>query len=394
MSQELINRSPDLKKLRDEGYEIEVRGTKLLTGNVPYLDANRNVRYGTLVTVLELAGDKTKRPEDHKIHFIGEQPCRKDGTEIESIKLGVGNVDIGDDIVVNRSFSNKPIGGYGDYYEKVTRYIEIISAPVGSLDSKITAKTFKVIESAETESVFRYLDTNSSRAEIDRISDKLKSQKIAIIGVGGTGSYVLDFVAKTPVSEVHIFDGDEFLQHNAFRTPGAPSLEELREKPPKVEYLASIYSRMRRNIFIHREYIDPDNIPSFKQFTMVFICADRGTVKKPLIESLELAGITYIDVGMGIEHVEDSLVGILRVTTGTAEFNRPIAERGRISFAETAGDHLYDTNIQIAELNALNAALAVIKWKKLVGFYSDVTDEHNTLYTINDNILHNDDRKA
>lgn len=394
MSQELINRSPDLKKLRDEGYEIRVRGTKLLTGNVPYLDANRNIRYGTLVTVLELAGDKTKRPEDHKIHFIGEQPCRKDGTEIESIKLGIGDADLGDGIVVNRSFSNKPSGGYRDYHEKVTRYIEIISAPVRSLDPEITAKSFKLIESAETESVFRYLDTNSSRAEIDRITDKLKSQKIAIIGVGGTGSYVLDFVAKTPVSEIHIFDGDEFLQHNAFRTPGAPSVDELREKPPKVAYLASIYSKMRRNIFVHHKYIDPDNIPSFAQFSVVFICADHATIKKPIIESLESAGVTYIDVGMGIEAVEDFLVGILRVTTGTAEFNRPIAERGRISFAAADGDHVYDTNIQIAELNALNAALAVIKWKKLVGFYSDVTDEHNTLYTINDNLLHNDDCKA
>ena len=394
MSQELINHSPDLKKLRDEGYEIQVRGTKLLINSVPYLDTNRNVRYGTLVTVLELAGDKTKRPEDHKIHFIGEQPCRKDGTEIESIKLGVGNADLGDGIVVNRSFSNKPAGGYGDYYEKVTRYIDIISAPVRSLHPEITATTFKLIESAETESVFRYLDTNSSRGEIDRITDKLKSQKIAIIGVGGTGSYVLDFVAKTPVSEIHIFDGDEFLQHNAFRTPGAPSVEELREKPSKVKYLASIYSKMRRNIFVHCEYIDSDNIPSFAQFSVVFICVDHGSIKKPLIESLELAGVTYIDVGMGIEDVEGSLVGTLRVTTGTADFNKPITERRRISFAELDEDHAYDTNIQIAELNALNAALAVIKWKKLVGFYSDVSREHNTLYTINDNLLHNDDHKA
>ena len=394
MSQELINRSPDLKKLRDEGYEIQVRGTKLLIGSIPYLDAARNVRYGTLVTVLELAGDKTKRPEDHKMHFIGEQPCRKDGTEIESIKHGIGNTDFGDGIVVNRSFSNKPASGYVDYYEKVTRYIEIISAPVRSLHPEITAKTFKLIESAETESVFKYLDSNSSRAEIDRITDKLKAQKIAIIGVGGTGSYVLDFVAKTPVSEIHIFDGDEFLQHNAFRAPGAPSVEELREKLSKVEYLASIYSKMRRNIFVHHEYIEPDNIPSFVGFSVVFICADRGTVKKTLIESLELARVTYIDVGMGIEDVEGVLVGTVRVTTGTPEFNRPITERRRISFADIGEDHVYDTNIQIAELNALNAALAVIKWKKMVGFYSDVTNEHNTLYTINDNLLHNDDRKA
>ncbi|WP_318271316.1 ThiF family adenylyltransferase [Sphingobacterium cellulitidis] len=46
---------------------------------------------------------------------------------------------------------------------------------------------------------------------------KLERQKIAIIGLGGTGAYILDMVAKTPVKEIHLFDGDSFDQHNAFR---------------------------------------------------------------------------------------------------------------------------------------------------------------------------------
>ena len=41
---------------------------------------------------------------------------------------------------------------------------------------------------------------------------------------------------------------------------------------------------------------------------------------------------------------------------------------------------MYSHNIQIAELNALNAALAVIKWKKLAGFYVDLEGEHFTVY--------------
>jgi tRNA A37 threonylcarbamoyladenosine dehydratase len=45
--------------------------------------------------------------------------------------------------------------------------------------------------------------------------------------MGGTGSYILDLVAKTAVMEIHLFDGDDFNQHNAFRAPGAASLEDL-----------------------------------------------------------------------------------------------------------------------------------------------------------------------
>ena len=49
----------------------------------------------------------------------------------------------------------------------------------------------------------------------------------------------------------------------------------------------------------------------------------------------------------------------------------------------------YSRNIQIAELNALNAALAVIKWKKTLGFYLDLEQEAQSVYQIDGNHLVN-----
>ena len=46
-------------------------------------------------------------------------------------------------------------------------------------------------------------------------------------------------------------------------------------------------------------------------------------------------------------------------------------------------------NAQLAELNALNAALAVIKWKKVRGFYNDLMREFNSEYVIDGNKLIN-----
>lgn len=290
-------------------------------------------------------------------------------------------------IVVNHSFSNKPPTGYPDYYEKMNRYAEIISAPAESLDPTVTAKTFRVIEARPEESVFNYLDTNSSRAEIDAISGKLKGYKIGIIGLGGTGSYVLDLVAKTPVDEIHLFDADVFCQHNAFRAPGAPSVEQLRTPPLKVNYLAEIYSRMRRRIFPHEVALDASNLQLLHDLDFVFICMDQGRAKREIVTLLESGSVSFIDVGMGVQLGDGNLLGIVRVTTSTPHKRDHF--RMRVSFVD-AKDDAYSTNIQIADLNMLNAALAVIKWKKLCGFYQDMEHEHDCTYTINENQLLSD----
>jgi hypothetical protein len=46
----------------------------------------------------------------------------------------------------------------------------------------------------------------------------------------------------------------------------------------------------------------------------------------------------------------------------------------------------------VADLNALNAALAVVKWKKLCGFYLDFEKEYHSTYGIDCNALINNDQ--
>lgn len=50
MSRRLISRSPDLRLLLDEGYEVEIRGGYLLVHHVPYVTVAKEVAYGTLVS--------------------------------------------------------------------------------------------------------------------------------------------------------------------------------------------------------------------------------------------------------------------------------------------------------------------------------------------------------
>jgi hypothetical protein len=53
-----------------------------------------------------------------------------------------------------------------------------------------------------------------------------------------------------------------------------------------------------------------------------------------------------------------------------------------MSLGADGGNNLYSTNIQVGELNALNAMLAVIRWKKMYGFYRDASKDHYTGYSI------------
>ena len=62
---------------------------------------------------------------------------------------------------------------------------------------------------------------------------------------------------------------------------------------------------------------------------------------------------------MGLELSNGRLGGILRVTTSTPEM-RAHVHAGRISFAGDGGEDVYSSNIQVVDLNALNAVMAVM----------------------------------
>lgn len=389
MQQQQINRSPDLKRLRDEGFEIEVKGGYLIVHHIPYVNSKKEVKFGKLISTLSLNNDVTIKPDNHVISFMGEYPCNNDGSIITAIQhSGQQNQALFDGIIINFSFSNKPPSGYNNYYDKVTRYAEIISAPAKSIDKTVTSKTFKVIVDSEDETVFNYIDSNSSRANIYQLHSKFKGQRIAIIGLGGTGSYILDFVAKTPVDEILLFDADEFLQHNAFRAPGAASIESLNKRLKKVHYFTEIYSRIRKGIIPYAENVTEENIELLKGLSYVFICIDSNSAKNQIISKLRNYGVTFFDVGLGVNVADENLIGTLRVTTGTPSKYDHIPNRIGIGTLE---DNEYASNIQIADLNAFNALMAVIKWKKLSGFYQDLKQEFNSTYTINTSQLINED---
>ena len=391
MSQRPIARSPDLMKLRNEGFDIRMEGGYLVVRDIPYLKSEGVIDRGKLACALSCADDVAGPPADHTAHFIGSHPCNADGTLMVEIVNSANAVVISADITTNfyLSAKPKPRDNYRDFHEKITAYVRRLSEPAEDVDSTVTAKTFPFVEAAENESVFHYVDMATSRADLGEVSRKLLLGRVAILGLGGTGSYILDLISKTPVGEIHLFDGDTFSQHNAFRAPGAASGAELLPRPYKVDYFHGIYSKMRKGIVPHREFVSDENLDKLTGMDFVFMSMEAGPVKARVAEKLLAQGTPFIDVGMGVYLKNGALGGTLRTTVGTSAKYDHLADL--MPCTDGGLKNEYDKNIQIADLNALNAAFAVIRWKKIFGFYADQRGEHYSTYAITRNETNNEE---
>jgi hypothetical protein len=388
MSSTPTSRSSDLCRLRDGGYHVEVHPDPphLLVRDVPYVTTSRKVERGVLVSSLALNGDETVRPDTHVVMFQGDVPCDQHGTPLTKIINSSTHQVLAPGLEIDHTFSSKPPEGYPDYHAKLTAYIDILVGPAQALDPTATAKTYPVLVDHEPSSRFRYFDTASSRAGIGEATAKLAGPRIGIVGLGGTGSYVLDAMAKTPVAEIHIYDDDLMHQHSAFRAPGAVPIDKMNML--KVDYFGDIYDQLHRGIARHPVLIDETNVSELGQLDFVFVCIDDSDARSVVVEFLGQTDVPFIDVGMGVEVRNGSLSGIVRITASTPTDR--VTPRKFMPVKNAAVDNDYVHNIQVAELNMLNAAMAVIRWKKWLGFYVDHEGEHHSSYTIDGNRVINE----
>ena len=390
----------DIGRLRDEGYDVAIQSGYLLVHSVPYVTSAGHVERGTLVAPLNMPdGQTTAPPRTHVVMFTGEQPCDRHGRPIGGIALDQLASEPVPGVHVRRRFSNRPktnvpkecsAAGYCDYHQMMTRYADIISVHAAAVEPGATARIYPPLTTQPgDDSPFVYQDTASTRAGVSDLSRRLALGKVVIIGLGGTGSYVLDLVAKTPVREIHLYDGDHVASHNAFRAPGAMAVSVLRERPNKVDYFARVYSEMHRGIVPHAVYVTQDNASELTDADFVFVCLDKNEPKKAIFDALEEAGVPFVDVGLGLVLGQDRMLGgQVRVTASTDQ-NRTAA-RTHVSFADRDEEEdLYHDNIQIAGLNMLNAAFAVERWMKHFGFYRDAERPHHSVYIVDSHdIIH------
>ena len=385
MFQKLVNHNDDLRRLVEKGYAVAFDTNHLVVRDIPYLDSENKPQVGAIVAKLEFIDQERVTQTDHQVFFAGSVPYELDGKPILNLGGGPTQLTLSEaskDVVVKRSFSNKPksAGKFLDFFEKLESYVAIISGPAIELHG-VTPYTFRVVEDVASDSVFKFHDTLTSRAEITDLAAKFKDDVIAVIGLGGTGAYVLDFVVKTPVREIRAFDLDLFRVHNAFRSPGRLEQTELGQS--KAEVYHRRYENFRTGLSATPMFIDASCPDDLADVTFAFVCVDKGLSRAGIFDLLISKGIPFIDVGMGLNRTRGPLNGMLRATYYSAEHGQKVRAKGLAPMVDSPDD-LYQTNIQISELNALNACLAVIRFKQLRGFYFEEIPYYNLLLELGD----------
>jgi molybdopterin/thiamine biosynthesis adenylyltransferase len=361
---ELVNHNPFIKGLDEFGYQVDFVGGYFVIYGLPYLDQEGGLKYGDWASPLDLSGPVIDPPKEHQAWWRGGRP--HDQSQ-RNLRLGGGSaqVTVAQDFVTDYSFSFKlhedgQPRSYRSFEEKVETYLHAITAPAMAAYPDATPLRGIEIKAAAQGSPLRFPDTMSARYHMNDISSLLRGKKVAIIGLGGTGAYILDFIARTHLERIALFDNDKVHVHTIFRMPGfiPRAIGGF-----KVDALAQQYGNWHTGLEPVPERITAENIERLRDFDFVFVSVDDGPARLHIVDWLSANNIPYVDCGVGLTRSLVGLSGFVRVTGVDRKAFEDNVKTCRLP-VENAKDDEYHQQAQIPELNALNAAMAVVRFKQ------------------------------
>jgi len=365
------------------GFTIRVSDYVVVAESVPCL-----LRNGSGTCTIEKSFDPASGKPDKRI-----------GEAVHAVRVTPSEAQDGRVYNADRTPIGNPIGGDGQTWsatsirlgspqsptddlsarDVVHRYAKHIVGAVAAADSQERTAT-------DAEGPFKIPNTFEGRAGLRTVQDRIRDQSIAIVGLGGTGAYVLDLLAKTPVPEIHLLDADKLEWHNFMRAPGAPSDEEVESRKAgplsKVDYYRSKYACFRKGVFVHPVRVDSvDRMTEFlarHPVDFAFVCIDqRKDGESPrqdvVYEALSLGNVPFIDSGISISVDGDRIRGA--VTTGFYAAGC-LSWRVGVPNARVHGDVPGYRNVQLPEINALAASLAVMEWRRRTEQYVSESASH------------------
>lgn len=375
----LASRNRYILDLEKQCYAVDFVGGHLIIYGLPYLDSEGNLAYGDIASPVDLKdGYEIDRPKSHQVWFRGSIPYDVNGRPLR-ISAVNSTREVTSDFVCPISFSLKVQGrDYESFEEKLTTYIHHLTAPAREKYDATPQSEIRV-KATEIGSPLQFPDTLSARDGVNDIAKRLEGVKVAIVGAGGTGSYILDFLAKTRVKLLRIYDDDIVHVHTLFRFPGAVGNAALGKK--KVDVLCDIYTTFHGAIDPRPVRITQENVSELAQVDFVFIAVDDGPSRDLIVRQLTACGVPFVDVGMGLYRASDRLDGMLRMAGGDLA-DGPALLGTEYLPTQNPPDNEYRRQPQLGELNALNAGMAVVRFKQALGLFGRACNGHAEVFEI------------
>ena len=359
------------------GFSVRVGPDLVVAEGVPCLFANGKVGSCSIEKSIDPESGKPTKDIGGAVHGVRVRLDKpQDGRVYQANGEPIGNLINSDgetwsDISIKKGSQSRPEDDVSasDLVHRYAKQIVGAVSAAGHLETVFLAK----------QGPFKIPNTFEARAAIGPVQDRIRDQRIAIIGLGGTGAYVLDLVAKTPVKEIHLLDSDDMDWHNFMRAPGAPTCEEIKSQRKarlsKVNYYHSKYTPLREGVYAHAVRVD--NSTMFASFLSMhpidyaFVCIDQqkdcdSPRQDAVYSALSEAGVPFIDSGVSITLKDGAIGGTI---TTSAYDAGAVAWKEAIPNARMDGNVPGYRNVQLPEVNAMAASLAVMEWRRQTGQY-------------------------
>ena len=358
------------QEARRRGWTIGVDHDRISVSEVPYRRKDGEAGRCQIAVETQDDGLTMKAPEhggaSHAARLIGVS----EGCAYQANGEPVGNVlwtDGTNECVIS---IKRDDGEYENVWHALFVYTVRVAGEVGREERE------------QVERVFEFEIAGEDSRDMRAWRDRARGQRIGIVGLGGVGLWILDLMSKTDVSEIMIWDGDEIEGRNLLRAPGWAGQDAIGKN--KARFFGEHYQRMRKGITIYPEYWQPDEPADvLGDLDFVFVAVDKAETRTALCEKLEQTGVPFIDVGMGIELRQGRVGGSCQVFFSGED---PGRWRIGIPTAEGEGEDEY-YELQLADLGALNAALAVGTWRRHIGQYEGEAKDWLIRYWIENNDL-------
>ena len=264
---------------------------------------------------------------------------------------------------------------YEDAWEALNNYVKHIyalflgSSAASSDDATPRPYTFDVLGDKLPEAV--------------EWRDLVAHERVAVIGLGGVGAWIADFVVKADAPEVHGWDYDCIEPKNILRMPGGldPNVWIGR---PKADWFEETYSVIHRNVRGHNIKVLPENVHAVTEgTTFAFVAVDAADDRMMVCGALANAQIPFVVAGLSAVRKDKRVKVSMRIVTahvGVGSWRDAIPQVGQ------AGQDDYGS-LDLPDVYSMAASWAIQSWRKMRGQFWQEQREECLDYRVGDQSL-------